>query len=63
MLRLCCRDHPSYVDPSVFVNAVTDQLEETRWGLGLIHVSDMPLQNLYNWGLVSRGYTLSYDSG
>ena len=32
---------------------------ETRWGLGLQHIDDMPPGNLYNFGLV-RCSTLPY---
>jgi hypothetical protein len=26
---------------------------ETKWGLGLKHLKDMPNENIYNFGLVS----------
>jgi hypothetical protein len=26
---------------------------ETRWGLGLYHINDLPEENIHNFGLVS----------
>ncbi len=45
------RQSPDQTRP---VPARANPVPETKWGLGLEHIQDLPLEDIYNFGLVSR---------
>jgi hypothetical protein len=51
-MRFCCCVHCSYVSPTLRNIATNLALLETKWGLGLKNLEDMPPENVYNFGLL-----------
>ena len=54
--RLVLPSSPLSVSQSTLTNvpARANTVAETRWGLGLKHIQDLPLEDIYNFGLVSQ---------